>query len=266
MIKNAKRYVFNPLTILLSITLFFFLNFKSTSEESMDTSKFSDEEFFKGVFFGEGEIGKKIPEFDRIKKQFGINSFSSEQQKAVADIQKNVCSIIKKEKPKFFADFREKVETRDQKKIKEALGEASQITQKIILDRNPELGKYINSANLKGALKGVKNFDELEERIPEVLERVYVENNIAKTIDVQKMRILEQAVQSYTDISSKAGVYVIYENAVVATQAVAAAAAVAVAVVVVAVIAIMPNPMMDGGQPVLLQEQLVNSIATIMRK
>jgi len=126
-------------SLVLVSSLFF--SFKPVEKANNSVASLNGKELFAGIFFGNGQVAKLLPETQHI---FGAVQKSKLQNNSEI-VQSTILNELEKKDPNFMTDFKKDIESGDRLKIQQTLFETS---KKVIdvLSENPTIKKIKNES------------------------------------------------------------------------------------------------------------------------
>ncbi|MEC2061108.1 sporulation delaying protein SdpC [Bacillus stercoris] len=97
---------------------------KESSTSAKENHTFSGEDYFRGLLFGQGEVGKLIS--NDLDPKLVKEANSTEGKKLVNDVVK----FIKKDQPQYMDELKQSIDSKDPKKLIENMTKADQLIQK----------------------------------------------------------------------------------------------------------------------------------------
>lgn len=117
----SKWYVTSSLALML-----FVVSCQSSGSTYSSVSRFSGEELFAGLFFGEGEVVEIVPELHE-RSQLKSYLSSEEEVAGFRAFQVKAIEAIRKENPQFFATFKADIQSGDHLRIQKAMQNSSEV-------------------------------------------------------------------------------------------------------------------------------------------
>ncbi|MEF8939165.1 MAG: hypothetical protein V5A22_04910 [Salinivenus sp.] len=108
---------------------------KEQTPQQATTKSYSGKTIFKGLFFAEGPVAKKFPEIWKnpsVTRQ--LSRLTSEQQVEAEKLETKILNWIGEERPKFFGEFRQAIQSGDHLQIRKALDRSSTLMLSAIED------------------------------------------------------------------------------------------------------------------------------------
>ncbi|WP_103020450.1 hypothetical protein [Salinibacter altiplanensis] len=118
------------------------ISVKEKTPQQPTTQAYSGKTIFKGLFFAEGPVAKKYPEIWKnpsVTQQ--LSKMTTEQQAEAEELETKILNWIGEERPQFFGEFRQAIQSGDHLQIRKALDRSSTLTLNAIEDItgiNPE--------------------------------------------------------------------------------------------------------------------------------
>jgi hypothetical protein len=143
-------------------------------EPEYKRQSFSGEEYFKGIYFFEGEVADKIQIFSTLKQKYVLDHDVAVKE-GIQKLSNEVMDIIRKEDAGFFSRFDGDIESKDHMRVEKALNDGGQrIKESIVklfqnnkeyheamkLSENIDIEKAIGSDGLVDKKKLAKLYEE----------------------------------------------------------------------------------------------------------
>lgn len=111
------------------------ISVREKTRQQPTTPSYSGKTIFKGLFFAEGPIAKKFPEIWKnpsVTQQ--LSKMTAEQQVEAEELETKILNWIEVERPQFFDEFRQAIQSGEHLQIRKALDRSSSLTLKAIED------------------------------------------------------------------------------------------------------------------------------------
>jgi len=235
---------------------------------------FSGEELFRGLLLMDGPASDLIPEIrDQIRPP--LDKRNPRLARAVALFQDQLLDALNLRDPSFFGAFAESVRSGDHLRIQTALIEAARVTA-AVLRENPvaqALGReikedpgkrqaFLEALRETPAAQGLSETERVQ--VVETLAWLSVDDSASGpnpyTVDSSIVAVL------VTVAAVVAAVTVVLAQSYAAVLNVAGAINFYLAIVATSTITVTKDPVIEAKIPTLLQEQMVDSIATTFRR
>lgn len=205
--------------------------YDDTINENLEINQIAGKELFKGIFFSEGEISRKLSNFEGFEKL--KSQLTSEQKIAFIKFQNDLIAQIDKSNPLYFTNLENAIYTGNHIIIRNELNSSKEV--------------------IKEAIQSLTSFDydEIEKQISQQKSSLVV--NLDEIQDLKAKQLLKDYQPNYQA-----------QEACVAIWAVAVAVAVGLWVAVVVDIVYWASPIeaTDSAER-LEQENFINSIAEL---
>jgi hypothetical protein len=239
--KKIRKFASNAMFI-IALLLVFTTHACNIGSKKFPVKDYNGEMLLKGIFFGEGEVASKIPEYSEIMK---IKSDLTAEEKMEYDkAQAFAISELIKGDPRFFEKFAISIKSGNNITIRNELEKTANLVYNILEDYY----QIKLNSELLVAIKGKINKDDFSK-----------ENKLK--FDIKKIRNLEKELNTIKELRQGGGGMARPKGPVTC------AAVVAVAFIVVAVvIEYWFWGMKSSRTSELEKEQVINSISTIFKK
>ena len=104
--------------------------YDDTIPENIETNQITGKELFKGIFFSEGSVSKKLSNFEDFKKL--KSQFTSEQKASFLTFQNDLIAQIDKSNPQYFTNLENAVYTGNHVIIRNELNNSKNIIKEAI--------------------------------------------------------------------------------------------------------------------------------------
>jgi hypothetical protein len=174
-----KKFLKFPISVAMMVATILMFSCSQYEEPEHQQQSFSGEEYFKGIYFLDGEVADKISIFSTMKQKYVLDNDADVQQE-IQKVSGEMMDIIRKEDAGFFNGFKAAMESKDQTRIEQALRDGSQLIKKStvkLFQNNEEYRKALEIGEQLDIKKAIGPDGLVDEK---KLEALY-EEFIAKT-------------------------------------------------------------------------------------
>ncbi|GAB3802545.1 hypothetical protein GCM10028819_31520 [Spirosoma humi] len=132
MITFIRNYLLNAYTVFPLLVCLLVASWSTHAKPLTVNHRYSGEEMFRGLFFGEGRYAEAIPELQSLQMSYSKKLAKPADVKVVNQLRSQVVHYIQAQQPRFFDNLQVAFESGNPTKVQTALESGRAITAKAV--------------------------------------------------------------------------------------------------------------------------------------
>ncbi|AKD55840.1 hypothetical protein [Spirosoma radiotolerans] len=132
MINFIRKSLLNAYTVFPLLICLLIAGWSTQAKPLTANHRYSGEEMFRGLFFGEGRYAEAIPELQSLQLSYSKKLAKPVDEKAVRQVRSQIVQYIQTQQPRYFENLQVAFESGNPTKVQAALESGRAITAKAI--------------------------------------------------------------------------------------------------------------------------------------